>query len=147
MSLWLSNYRQNLLTHLSRQKEARRAGEKKRGKSLITLACSTVRSLIKPSYLPVTPSRRASLGHICALSSIKYLGIFFSLKIIQDFCLGWILRRGNTTYQPCQRYSWLNGKVLSKCVCLGLYVSMRMSTRTCVFQLDKCTRITLALAS
>lgn len=80
VSLWLSNYRQNLLTHLSRRKEARRAEEKKRGKSLITLACSTVRSLIKPSYLPVTPSQRASLSHICTLSSIKYLGIFFLWK-------------------------------------------------------------------
>lgn len=57
VSLWLSNHRQNLLAHLSRWKKERRAEEEERGNSLITLACSTVRSLIKPSYLPVTPSQ------------------------------------------------------------------------------------------
>lgn len=65
----------------------------------------------------------ASPSHIFFLSSIKYLGIF-PLKIIQDFCLGWIIRKGK--------------KIPN---------SMCMSTCTCVFQVDKCARITLALAS
>lgn len=57
MSLWLSNYHQNLLAHLPKQNAGRRADQKERGKSLITLACSTVRSLINSSYLPVMPSQ------------------------------------------------------------------------------------------
>lgn len=110
VSLWLSNYRQNLLAHLSRQKKERRAEEEEKGNSLITLACCTVRSLIKPSYLPVTPSQKPP-----TTVSFPYLPQniwkLFSQKIIQDFCLGWILRKGDKIFWPCQRYSWHNGKV------------------------------------
>ena len=132
VSLWLSNYRQNLLAHLSRRREARRAEEKERGKSLITLACSSVRSLIKPSYLPVTPSQGASLSHICALSAIKYLEIF-SLKIIQDFCLGWILRKGKKKHTGSARdiHGLMEKSPLSVCACVCIF-HVHVYTHVCV---------------
>lgn len=55
--LWLSNYHQNLLPHLPKQKTGKRADQKERGKSLITLDSSSVRSLINPSYLPMMSSQ------------------------------------------------------------------------------------------
>lgn len=146
--LWLSNYHQNLLAHILKQQEAKRAVEKEREKSLITLAFSTVRSLIKPSYLPVMPSQEPTISLAYQLKNI-WKNFFFSLKIIQDFCLGFgfrylgVKKKNNHTAHTRDSCALME----SVCMCLCLYIFMCMSTCMCVFQLDKCGRITLGLAS
>lgn len=151
VSLWLSNYHQNLLSHLSRQE--RGSGEKERGKSLITLACSNVRSLIKPSYLAVTPSQEPpSSCYIFILSIIKYLGtFFFGLKIIQDFCLGLILRKlaaEEVTGHTRDIHSVME-KIQVKCLSSRLVQNTHACAcpHTRMYQLDKCVSIAPALAS
>ena len=73
---------------------------KQRGKSLITLACSTVRSLIKPSYLPVTPSQEPPSAISIALSTIKYLGFFFSSENNSRFLSGLDIKKKHTGSVP-----------------------------------------------
>lgn len=68
--LWLSNYRQNLLNHISRQKQARRAVEEPNYFSLFH--CQVInKTLLSASDVQPGDFR------IFALSAIKYLGFFF----------------------------------------------------------------------
>lgn len=76
---WLSNYHQNLLNHISSPSQ-----QERRHRSLITLACSTVRSLIKGNSLLSAGNVQPGDFHIVSLSRIKYLGFFF-LFLFQIF--------------------------------------------------------------